>query len=72
MDLPKLLFFGLGAAVLGTWIWSVVRTIRIERDWRRPRASNERHSAAGDLTSTDTDSLDSGYDSGYDSGGGDS
>jgi hypothetical protein len=69
MELPKLLFLGLGAAVAGMWIWSVARTLRIERDWRRPRPpSAPVHHAAGDVTGTDTDSLDSGYDI----GGGDS
>ena len=69
MDLPKLLFLALGAAVAGVFLWSIARTIRIERDWRRPRPpSAPTHHAAGDVTGTDTDSLDSGYDA----GGGDS
>ena len=65
--LPWLFFFGVAAAVAGVWIWSIVRTIRIEREWARPRPATKHESAAGDLTSTDTDSLDSGYDAGGDS-----
>ena len=62
MELPKLLFFGLGAVVAGIAIWSIARTVRMELAWRRPRPSKERHHAAGDMTGSDTDSLDSGAD----------
>ena len=61
MDLPKLLFLAIGAAAGGVMIWSIARTIRIERDWRRTRPpSAPTHHAAGDVNGSDTDSLDSG------------